>query len=217
MEKTKNKKTLRRLALILSLCALFVWGLFGTGASLAWFSDTSPDIHNIFHFAEFDVEVSHRLTDGTWDVIDSQEKVFDEALYEPGYVQVVYLKVKNKGTVPFTFDTGMTVTGYTLAKNVFGQTFNLQDYLMFGLTVAKSEAEMKANVPDREAAKIIANSKLDRYFETDNDTVLGPNEEAFVTLVVRMPEEVNNVANYRGDDIPTVELGLIVKAEQADN
>lgn len=35
-----------------------------------------------------------------------------------------------------------------------------------------------------------------------------------MALVVRMPEEVGNEANYRGDDIPKVELGIIVKADQ---
>ena len=53
-----KKKPHKRIALALSLCALIIWGILGTGASLAWFTDTSPEINNIFHFAEFDVEVS---------------------------------------------------------------------------------------------------------------------------------------------------------------
>ncbi|MBQ7970999.1 MAG: hypothetical protein IJ294_01430, partial [Clostridia bacterium] len=101
-----------QIASALSLCAIILWGIFGTGTSLAWFTDTSPEINNIFHFAEFDLAVSHRLPDGSWEEIDSQTKVFDEkALYEPGYTQVVYLKVQNKGTVPFEFYTAVNVNG----------------------------------------------------------------------------------------------------------
>ena len=33
-------------------------------------------------------------------------------------------------------------------------------------------------------------------------------------LIVRMPEEVGNVANYRGDTVPEVDLGITVKADQ---
>ena len=142
---TQAKKTpYKRIALALSLCALLIWAILGTGASLAWFTDTSPEINNIFHFAEFDLAVSHRLTDGKWEEVDSKTKIFDEeALYEPGYVQVVYLKVENKGTVPFKFDTAVNVNGCIKATNVFGQPFMLQEYLKFGLATADTEEEMK--------------------------------------------------------------------------
>ena len=77
--KPKHKKTpYKRIALALSLCALIIWGILGTGASLAWFTDTSPEINNIFHFADFELEVSHRLTDGKWESIDGKTDVFDD-------------------------------------------------------------------------------------------------------------------------------------------
>ena len=31
----------KKIALSLALCLLLIWGLLGTGASLAWFKDTS--------------------------------------------------------------------------------------------------------------------------------------------------------------------------------
>ena len=144
MENQRRKKPYKKIALALSLCALIVWGILGAGASLAWFTDTTPEINNIFHFADFELEVSHRLTDGKWEKIDGKTDIFDkEALYEPGYVQVVYLKVENKGSVPFKFQTAVNVNGCSVATNVFGQPFLLQDYLKFGITSADSEAAMK--------------------------------------------------------------------------
>lgn len=215
--KTQVKKApFKRIALALSLCALIIWGILGTGASLAWFTDTTSEINNIFHFAKFDLEVSHRLTDGTWEEVDSQTKVFDEyALYEPGYVQVVYLKVENKGTVPFEFFTAVNINGYSVASNVFGQRFMLQDYLKFGIAVANSEDAMRQSVPDRKAAAEIANMTLQNY---DTQTaVLQPGEIRYIAVIVRMPEEVGNVANYREDTVPEVELGITVKADQIRN
>ncbi len=212
--KPQEKKSLyKKIALALSLCALVVWGILGTGASLAWFTDTSPEINNIFHFAEFDVEVSHRLTDGKWESIDGKTDIFDdEALYEPGYVQVVYLKVENKGTVPFKFFTSVNVNGCIEATNVFGQRFMLQDYLQFGITTADSEDAMKNSVPNRDEAVKIANMPLKNY--ATETAILDPGATKYIALIVRMPEEVGDIANYRGDTVPKVELGITVKADQ---
>ena len=215
--KTQAKKiTYKRIALALSLCAILVWAIIGTGATLAWFSDTSEEVKNIFHFADFELEVSHRLPDGTWESIDGQTNIFnDEALYEPGYVQVVYLKVENKGSVPFEFKTAVSVDDYTLATNVFGHSFNLQDYLKFGVAVAGTEAAMDAAVASRDLAKGIATMNLGKY-ATETAT-LAAGGSSYMALVVRMPEEVANEANYRGDVIPKVELSIIATADQIKN
>lgn len=216
MKTNAKEKTYKRVVLTLSLCAILIWTILGTGTSLAWFTDTSDDVRNIFHFADFDLEVSHRLDDGTWETIDGKTDIFDdEALYEPGYVQVVYFKVENKGTVPFNFYTAVSVNSYTTATNVFGQRFNLHDYLKFGVAIADTEENMDKAVENRELAKKIAATKLSNY-ET-NVATLEAGATSYMALVVRMPEEVNNVANYRGDDIPRVELGIIVRADQIKN
>lgn len=214
MKPQAKKRIYKQIALALSLCALIVWCILGTGASLAWFTDTSPEINNIFHFAEFDLVVSHRLTDGKWEEVDSQTKIFDEeALYEPGYVQVVYLKVENKGDRDFKFFTAVNVNGCIVATNVFGQDFMLQDYLKFGIKTADTEEEMKNSIPDRESAVEIASEPLHNYYET-GAFELAPGGTKYIALIVRMPEEVGNVANYRGDIVPEVDLGITVKADQ---
>lgn len=209
----KRKKTYKKIALALSVCALIVWGVLGAGTSLAWFTDTSPEINNIFHFADFDLVVSHQLTDGSWEEITGKTNIFDKnALYEPGYVQVVYLKVENKGSVPFKFHTAVNVNGYTTATNVFGQTFKLQDHLRFGITVSDTPEAMKNSVANRETAEDIANIRLHNY--ESKTAVLKAGGTAYIALVVRMPKEVNNIANYRKDGPPEVELGITVKADQ---
>ena len=213
MNPNAKKTPYKRIALALSLCALLIWAILGTGASLAWFTDTSPEINNIFHFADFELVVSHRLTDGKWEEVDSQTKIFDEeALYEPGYVQVAYLKVENKGDRDFKFSTAVNVNGCTVATNVFGQRFMLQDYLKFGITTADSEDAMKNSVPDRNAAVKLADMPLKNY--ATETAILAPGATKYIALIVRMPEEVGNIANYRGDTVPKVELGITVKADQ---
>ena len=175
--------------------------------------DTSPTLRNIFHIQNFDLVVSHKLDDGTYEELDGQTQVFsDEALYEPGYVQVVYLKVENRGDGAFDYKTAVNVTGYTTATNVFGNSFNLQEYLKFGLVVADTESELQAKLAERELAKEKSVMPLNDY-STDISR-LGAGETDYMALIVRMPEEVGNETNYRLDTIPKVELGIIVTANQ---
>lgn len=209
-----NKKLYKKIALALSLCVLIVWSILGTGASLAWFSDSSPNITNIFNIAEFDLEIYYKSDDGSYKTVDSEQQVFDEnAIYEPGYVQVVYLKVENKGTVPFNFTTAVNVTNYTLAKNVFGTSFNLQDYLRFGLLVADTEQQLDSLVNTRNQAEKVATERLGNY-DYRTPTILNAGEENYLALIVRMPKEVTNEANFIGVTPPKVELGISVIATQ---
>ena len=209
---------LKKVALSVSLLLVVAWCVLGTGASLAWFTDTDEEVKNIFHFAAFDLEVSHRLEDGTWEKVEQGTKLFDdEALYEPGYVQVVYLRIENKGEVPFDWKTAVTVTDYTEPTNIFGQKFHLQDYLKFGLATAETEEKLFELVATRDLAEEVANMPLNHYYEngyTTEASELGAQEMTYLALIVRMPEDVTNIANYRGDTIPRVELGVIVSATQ---
>ena len=209
----KKRKNYNRIALSLSMCMLIIWGILGTGTSLAWFTDTSPEVKNIFHIAEFDLVVSYKTENGTYKEITSDTAIFDDdAIYEPGYTQVVYLKIENKGTVDFRYSTAVSVTNYTTAVNVFGKEFLLQDYLRFGLVAADTEKELMDTLKTRGLAKEKAVMYLNNY--AAEKAVLGAGKEAYMALIVRMPEEVDNHANYRGSVVPRVELGVIIKANQ---
>ena len=210
---TTKKKSYTKLAFALSIALMLAWGILGTGTSLAWFTDTTPELKNIFHFGEFDLVVSYKTETGEYKEIDAETAIFDdEALYEPGYVQVVYLKVENKGDVDFDYVAAVSVTDYTPATNVFGQEFNLQDYLKFGVVIADTEAELLRKLENRGLAREKATMPLNSY-STETD-LLQPGGEKYMALIVHMPEEVGNAANYRGSVVPRVELGVIVKATQ---
>ncbi len=221
MKTQANKTPYKRIALALSLCVLVIWAILGTGTSIAWFTDTSPEVKNIFNFADFDLKVSHYDKNKNWSEVDATTAVFDkEALYEPGYVQVVYLEIKNEGTSSFDFSTAVIVNDCPPRQNVFGNTFLLQEHLKFGVITNITKQEIENGTLEREIAKNnstidlkeIADTPLHRY-DTTTDT-LKANESKYIAIIVRMAEDVGNVANYRGDDVPYVELGITVKADQ---
>lgn len=209
---TVNNSLVKKLALVLSVLAVVLWSLLGTGTSLAWFSDETDELNNVINFAEFSLEVSHK-TDTGYATIEGKTDIFDSAaLYEPGYTEVVYLKVKNTGTVAFNAKTAVTVSDYRPAVNVFGQRFNLQDYMRFGIVTADSEAALDALLPDRDAARAVADMPLDNYETTP--VPVNANSEMYVGLVVYMPEDVANFANHRSPTPPSVDLMLVVTADQ---
>lgn len=213
-----RRKSYTKIAFTLSICLLMIWALLGTGTTIAWFTDTSEIQKNTFFIGDLDLVVSHKLEDGTYEEIKSDTKVFDgEALYEPGYVQVVYLKVENKGDVPFEYKLSVDVNDVTVAQSVLGNDIYLPNYLKYGVLFGADEASLT-----RETAKVIAenefpgetmNFPLNVYSEKDN-VVLQPDSERYIALIVRMPEEVGNAANYRGVIVPRVDLGITVKASQ---
>ena len=122
-------------ALAFSMLMFAIWIMLGANATLAWFSDTTDTAKNTFIIGDLNLDVEYKngfVT--TYMDMNKDSKVFNEnALYEPGYTQVVWLKVENKGSVPFDFRTAVNVVDYTVATNAYGQTFNLQDHLRFGL------------------------------------------------------------------------------------
>lgn len=215
---TTRKKSYTKIALTLSICLLVIWGLLGTGTTIAWFTDTSIVRQNTFLIGELDLEVSHKLEDNSYEIVDSNTKIFDdEALYEPGYVQVVYLKVENKGNAPFEYKLAVDVNDVTVGESVLGNDIYLPNYLKYGVLFGADEAQLT-----RETAKVIAeneflgetlNYPLNIYSEKDN-VVVPPEGVRYIALIVRMPEAIGNAANYRGSTVPRVDLGITVTASQ---
>lgn len=210
----KQHKKYTKIALTLSICLLVMWAIMGTGTSIAWFTDTSPTKVNVFNIAELDLKVYYKTDTGEYKEVKSDTEIFDkEALYEPGYVQVVYLKIENNGDVPFDYKTAVTVNGYNTSTNVFGQTFALPEHLKFGVVTAEDEAGLTALLATRESAKDYAEADMPLNTYTTTPGSLDAGKESYLAVIVRMPEEVDNVANYRGEQ-PTVEMGITVSASQ---
>ena len=207
-----KKHTYKKIALAVSLCMLIIWSMIGTGASLAWFSDATPELKNVINIADFKLNVYHRLDDGNYKLLDEQTNLFQEDLYEPGYTQVVYLKVENAGDIAFNHQTAVIIREYTPGTNVFRKQFKLQDYLKFGLVTADTEAELESKVATRQMAQAIATEPLNEYHS--NVSTLEAGKITYMALVVYMPEEVGNDANYRGLPVPEVKLGVGVTATQ---
>ena len=215
-----KQKKWTKAGLALSSCLFILWWALGTGATLAWFSDTDT-VRNEFQIGRLALDVSYKnefVTD--YQPLEGSTKAFyDEALYEPGYTQVVYLQIENNGDVDFQYKVAVTVEDVVKGKNAWGEDIYLPNYLRYGVVFAESEEALKQMVRDRlEARKEAPHvwGALDTW-STVSPYVLEVGETPhYAALIVYMPEEVGNAANYRGFTEPKVELGITVFAQQAN-
>ena len=220
-----KKSRLTKAMLLLSVYMLLLWGALGAGATVAWFSDTTPVAKNTFEVAMMDLKVGFRndaMTD--YAVMTDQTPIFnDQAIYEPGYTQVVYLKIQNPGDVEFQYKVAVNVVDYDYSINKFGATFTLPPHLRYGVVFGDSEAqltrELAQSLADQDMGELA--QRLNTYSKYDTVTVPAaksgePIPTRYAALVVYMPEETGNEANYeKPAKQPHVELGVTVYAQQA--
>lgn len=215
-----NRKKWRKAALALSACLFVLWWALGTGATLAWFSDVET-VRNEFRIGLLDLDVSYKndiITEYT-PLKGATEVFYDEALYEPGYTQVVYLKIENNGDVDFNYKVSVTVEDFTNGKNAWGEEIYLPNYLRYGVVFAESETELQEMVRDRLNTRTHATNDwgmLGTWSEVSPYIFAAGENPHYAALIIYMPEEVGNVANYRGFTEPRVELGITVFAQQSN-
>lgn len=215
----KNRKWTKA-ALAFSACLFVLWWALGTGATLAWFSD-SDSIRNDFQIGNLQLDVSYRNDIvKEYSPLEGATKAFnDQALYEPGYTQVVYLKIDNIGDVAFKYKVAVTVEDFTNGKNAWGEDIYLPNYLRYGVVFGENEADVQQMVKDRMTSRTHASNDwraLETWSQISPYTMDVKEASHYAALIVYMPEEVGNTANYRGFTEPQVELGITVFAQQAN-
>lgn len=211
---TKRALLTSVLALVLSLAML-------AGTTFAWFTDTASTGVNRIVSGNLDVGLQYWGVDEngrkTWLTAENSKDLFDKnALWEPGYTQIVYLKVKNNGNLALTFAMQITPVHETVGVNVDGEEFKLSDYIKFGWTTFTVDGVGAPVALDREAAQtgVGDGAQLGKTLHRQPEQPMEAGAEELVALVAWMPENVGNEANYSTVQ-PTIELSLKVLATQA--
>ena len=210
---TQSKRTKR--ALLASVMAVLLCAAMLIGTTFAWFTDSVTSGRNTIVAGNLDVELEYATaTEGTlggWTSVNDATDLFGDGLWEPGYAQVVYLRVRNAGTLALRYQLSMNILSETAGVNVNGQTFNLSDELQYGAVLNQSVPFANRDVAIDAVTGPVALSTA----YTSGEMHLAANAEPqYLALVVYMPKTVGNEANYRGDVVPTIELGVNLLATQ---
>ena len=219
-----NKRATKR-ALLTSVMALVMCVVMLAGTTFAWFTDTASTGVNKIQAGNLKMEVTYKnaetvknpLTDTKFEPVTKETPVFNNnAIWEPGHVEYVVLKISNAGTLALKYKLGINIASETGSTNVFNKPFKLSDYIEFAVIDGD-----KSNLgrDDLVAAATAAGNHVLNVGYTNEDHLLAgaTGSEKTVTLVVWMPKSVGNEANYKvaeGITAPSIDLGINVAATQ---
>ena len=185
-----NAKTTRR-ALLSSVVALFLCFAMLLGTTYAWFTDSVSSAGNVITAGNLDVDVQYTLDGTKWADLDGADDLFQKGLWEPGHTEVVYLKVKNEGTLALNYDLTVNIASEVSGTNVDGNTFKLSDYILYNVYEGiNTYADSAAARGDETGDKL-------NVFYNKADQLLEQGDEAVLTMVVFMPTTVGNEANHK--------------------
>ncbi len=212
---TSSKSTKR--ALISSALALLMCVAMLIGTTFAWFTDTASTGVNKIVSGNLDVKLMYSTDMQTWKEATDQTKLFDDnALWEPGYTQVVYLKIVNAGKLALKYEAGFS-KNYTSnrGKNVNGDWYRVDNYLKIGTAETTTKFANREDVWSAIAAteKTLAKDVM----LTDGWITLkaGESSKPFA-VAIYMPTSVGNEANASRLRPSSVSgLGIEVRATQA--
>ena len=210
-------KTSRR-ALLMSALSLLLCVCMLAGTTFAWFTDEVTSQNNIIKSGNLDVVLEYWDGD-SYEEVTSDTKLFsDDALWEPGYTEIAYLKVSNAGSLALKYQLAVNVYNEITGKTKDNTEITLSEHLQF--KVVESDTDL-ADTYTRETARDAeaAATKL-RTYTGATKALEAKNEEGtndytdYVALIIYMPETVGNEANHNGTDIPRIEMGVTLLATQ---
>ena len=204
-------------ALLTSALAIVACVAMLIGSTFAWFTDTASTGVNKIQAGRLDVELMFSKDMVNWTKATANTPLFDEdALWEPGYTQVVYLKVINAGDLALKYE--LTTNSYDMerGKNADGKLFYIDKFLKIGTAETESAFENRTA-----AIASIADSEKSMGKElriSDGWKVLNAGAESKpFAVVMYMPTTVgnegNNVQSWRHPSLKG--FGLVVNATQA--
>ena len=197
-----NRKSTKR-ALLGSVVAMVLCLAMLVGATFAWFTDTASTGVNKIQAGNLDVKLMYSTDMQTWKEATDQTKLFDDnALWEPGYTQVVYLKIVNAGNLALKYEAGFS-KNYTSnrGKNVNGDWYRVDNYLKIGTAETATKFANREDVWSAIAAteKTLAKDVM----LTDGWITLKAGEESEpFAVAIYMPTSVGNEAMLQGTDLP---------------
>lgn len=204
---TKHAFLASVLSLILCLTML-------VGTTFAWFTDDVTSANNVITAGNLDIELEYWDGDVWKDVKDSTELFDKNALWEPGFTQIVYLKTANAGSLALRYALGVRVTDETEGRNTAGEVFKLSDYIYYDV-IEDVNPETDAWETREEAMAYATESSLISQGFAKSGTLQAGDAPVYLAMIVYMPTTVGNAANYAtGTEAPEITLGVNVVATQ---
>ena len=230
-------------ALLASIVSLVLCFSMLLGTTYAWFTDSASTAVNTIQSGNLDMGVywatpadivDGDIPEGSWKPMEADKSVFNQdALWEPGYTEVVFFKFVNEGSLAFQYQFNVDILKEVIGKTNDGADIQLSKYIQayacncFSwdytnyLFASNEAATNPVGAPDPfhttlfDAANgAVATPSGDNPLSLDSWQWLDFEETTYATLVLWMPTTVGNEANHNGTDKPSIDLGINVLATQ---
>ena len=206
-----NTRSTKR-ALLMSVVALVLCFTMLTGTTFAWFTDSVTSENNVIKAGNLDIVLEY--WNGTeWKDVKGASDILDGDLWEPGYVDIAYLRFKNAGSLALKYQLGVNIVSETDGKTPAGEAITLSDYIYYDVfegvngqtgAYANREAALENTT---ETTLISDGYSKANYLDANSEFV-------YLAMVVYMPVSVGNEANHDGTNIPEINLGVEILATQ---
>ncbi len=189
----------RKTALLKSGLALLLCVSMLIGSTFAWFTDSVTSSSNIIKAGKLDIEMywTDDLNSGVWHNVeeDGKNTIFSYENWEPGYTDVKYIKLVNKGNLALNYKLTLT------PQNGVGKLAEV-----INVYFADEAVEMNGREDlDKLGAIGLLNNVLSggttadgTLLATDQYSPLHPSGETVVTLAMNMLTTAGN--DYQGKD-----------------
>jgi predicted ribosomally synthesized peptide with SipW-like signal peptide len=210
-----NKKSTKKALISSALCLLLCLSML-VGTTFAWFTDSVSTTNNIITAGNLDVMLEYSKDFKNWAEVNSETNVFSDEKWEPGHTEVVYLRVKNVGSLAMKYNLTINIASELGSVNVAGENFKLSNYIYYGVKSVTAAYENRAAAQNdiTDAVQLNAPYVPETQFLYPTNTE-GKDSEVVLAMVVYMPTTVGNEANHKtGYAAPTINLGINLLATQ---
>ena len=188
-------KTTKR-ALFVSVISLLICFTMLLGTTYAWFTDSVTSAGNIIKTGTLDVTLEYKKV-GETDWSDaSKGSIFNYQLWEPGYTEVRYVKIENKGSLDLKFKLNV-IPAQTPAAGEVNLADVIDVYMMEGEATVTRDA-LAAATPVGTLASLMADEDGAAYGvlfdkkEGEADTTDDKNNVEVYTIVLKMKDDAGN-------------------------
>ena len=193
MKKTRSTKS----ALMSSVLALVLCFTMLLGTTFAWFTDSVTSAENKIVAGTLDVDLflwnsetaSVEITEESAPIFGANSLVAQnnaaDTIWEPGKTQVVYLSIKNNGTLDLKYKVALEVTD--VEKNII-------DVLYYTITPDATWSQTPEAWDATNAKQVVAGTNVDT-----EDVKLEASKEHFFALSIHMDETAGN--DYQGASV----------------
>ncbi len=218
MANKHTKKALFMSALSILLCLSML-----VGSTFAWFTDTASTGVNTIVAGNLDIalyEGTQTVTNGEVTAVNynnevsTSTKLFDDSvLWEPGHVEVAYLKLDNIGSLALTYQMKVNVVGEVIGESVLGNEIYLSKVLKYDVVEIGASEFFK----NRAAALNGVENAADLATETIKGDMKADDPAKYFAIIVYMPTSTGNDANHKtGTQAPQISLGIDLVATQVE-